>query len=191
MPILIKLSSSGVDLLSLRVNTIDCIQRSQRISNGKYRRVQLQLRLVDGLLTKSDRPVILPTLRTLIVAEMYNIAHFGTDKVYQLLKDRCYWPTMYNYIKIFSQGCETCQKTTCDSSPPKAPLAPMYIPHAPMQFVSIDIAYLPKYHQGYHYILLIGDVFSKFISVVPLKQGFPMGSRWTTRGLQRDVRGST
>ena len=127
------------------------------------------MKLVDGLLTKSGRPVIPPTLRRLIVTEMQNIAHFGTDKVYQLLKDRYYWPNMYNYIKVFSQGCETCQQPKCDSSPPKAPLSPMYIPHAPMQFVSIDIAYLPKDHQGYQYILLIGGVFSKFVSAVPLK----------------------
>jgi len=151
-------------------NTIDCIQRSQPLSNGKYKRVQLQLRLVDGLLTKSGRPVIPPSLRKLIVTEMHNVAHFGTDKGYQLLKDRYYWPNMYNYIKAFSKGCETCQKTKCDSSPPKAPLVPMYIPQAPMQFVAIDIAFLPKDQQGYQYILLIGDIFSKFVSAVPLRE---------------------
>ena len=126
------------------VSAFDCIQRSQPLSNGKYKRVQLQLRLVGGLLTKSGRPVIPPSLRKLIVTKMHNVAHFGTDKVYQLLKDRYYWPNMYNYIKAFSEGCETCQKTKCDSSPPKAPLVPMYIPQAPMQFVAIDIAFLPK-----------------------------------------------
>ena len=38
-----------------------------------------------------------------------------------------------------------------------------------MQFISIDIAYLPKDNGGYQYMLLIGDVFSKFITGVPLK----------------------
>ena len=151
-------------------NTIDCIQRSWPLLNGKYKRVQLQLRLIDGLLTKSGRPVIPPSLRKIVVTEIHNVAHFGTDKVYQLLKDRYYWPNMYNYIKAFSKGCETCQKTKCDSSPPKAPLVPMYIPQAPTQFVAIDFAFLPKDQQGYQYMLLIGDVFSKFISAIPLKE---------------------
>ena len=133
------------------------------------KRIQLQLRIEDGVLTKSGRPVIPPSLRKLIVTEIHNLAHFGTDKVYALLKDRYYWPSMYNYIKVFSKGCETCQKTKSDTSPPKAPLVQMYIPQAPMEFVSIDIAYLPKDTNGYQYILLIGDVFSKFINAVPLK----------------------
>ena len=44
----------------------------------------------------------------------------------------------------------------------------MFIPNAPMQLVSIDIAYIPKDAQGFQYMLLIGDVFSKFVTV-PLK----------------------
>eukprot|EP00794_Sanderia_malayensis_P011538 gene11536-biopygen9207 len=45
----------------------------------------------------------------------------------------------------------------------------MFVPHSPMQFVSLDIGYLPKDANGYQYILLIGDVFSKFINAIPLK----------------------
>ena len=82
---------------------------------------------------------------------------------------------MYNYIRQFSLGCETCQQTKCDTRPPKAPLIPMFIPNAPMQLISLDIAYLPKDMNGYQYILLIGDVFSKYIQAVPLKdQTAPM-----------------
>ncbi len=146
-----------------------CVLNGEKISKGKLKRVQLQLRVCDGVLTKSGRPIIPPSLRKLIVTEYHNIAHFGTDKVYSLLKDRYYWPSMYNYVKSFSQGCETCQKTKCATSPPKAPLVPMFIPNAPMQFLSIDIAYLPKDNNGYQYILLIGDIFSKFVQAVPLK----------------------
>ena len=89
-------------------------------------------------------------------------------EVYSLLKDRSYWPNMYAYIRSFISSCETCQRTKCDTAPPKAPLVEMFIPSA-MQFMSIDIAYLPKDNSGYQYILLIGDIFSKFISAVPLK----------------------
>ena len=146
-----------------------CVLNGEKISKGKLKRVQLQLHVCDGILTKSGRPIIPPSLRKLIVTEYHNIAHFGTDKVYSLLKDRYYWPSMYNYIKLFSQGCEACQKTKCTTSPPKAPLVPMFIPNAPMQLLSIDIAYLPKDNNGYQYLLLIGDIFSKFVHAVPLK----------------------
>ena len=45
----------------------------------------------------------------------------------------------------------------------------MFVPNAPMQLISIDIGYLPKDNHGYQYILLIGDIFSKFVQIVPLK----------------------
>ena len=38
-----------------------------------------------------------------------------------------------------------------------------------MQFLSLDIGYLPKDASCYQYILLIGDVFSKYIDAIPLK----------------------
>ena len=45
----------------------------------------------------------------------------------------------------------------------------MAIPEAPMQFIAIDIAFMPKGNHGFQYFLLIGDVFSKYIEAVPLK----------------------
>eukprot|EP00795_Rhopilema_esculentum_P006977 gene6977-biopygen8406 len=39
--------------------------------------------------------------------------------------------------------------TKCDTSPPKAPLLPMLIPDAPMQFIAIDVSYMPKTNEGY------------------------------------------
>lgn len=76
---------------------------------------------------------------------------------------------MYNYIKSFSQACETCQKTKCDTSPPRAPFIQMFLHKAPKQFAALDIAYMPLDNHGYKYILLIGDIFSKFITAVPQK----------------------
>lgn len=57
--------------------------------HGRLSRVQKQLRMQEGLLTKSGRSVIPPSLRKLIVAEYHSIAHFGVEKVYALLKARC------------------------------------------------------------------------------------------------------
>ena len=148
---------------------IQCIHDGKPIATGRLKRVQHQLRIEKGILTKSGRPVLPPSLRTMVVAEYHNAAHFGIDKMYSLLKTRFYWPNMYNYIRQFTLGCETCQQTKCDTRPPKAPLIPMFIPSAPMQFISLDIAYVPKDMNGYQYILLIGDVFSKYIQAVPLK----------------------
>ena len=139
------------------------------ICRGRFKRVQQQLDIENGILTKSECPEIPPTLRKVLVSEYHNGAHLGIDKVYSLIKAHFYWPNMHSYIKTFVSHCDTCQRTKCDTHPPKAPMVKMFIPCIPMQFISIDITYLPKDSKGYQYILLIGDIFSKFISAVPLK----------------------
>ena len=141
-------------------STKDVIQSSRKVTIGRLKRVQHQLRIIDGVLTKSGQPVLPPTLRKLIVTEYHNISHFGTDKVYALLKEHFYWPNMYQYVKTFTAGCQTFQKSKCATNPPKAPLLQMFVPNAPMQLVSLDITYLPKDANGYQYMLLIGNTFS-------------------------------
>ena len=76
---------------------------------------------------------------------------------------------MYQYVKSFNAGCQTCQKSKCVPNLPKAPLLHMFVPQAPMQLVSLDIAYFPKDTNGYQYMLLIGDNVSKVIQAAPLK----------------------
>ena len=38
-----------------------------------------------------------------------------------------------------------------------------------MQFISLDIAYMPNNNDGFKYMLLIGDMFSKYIQGIPLR----------------------
>ena len=145
------------------------IQNGDCIVEGRFKRVQNQLRIENGILTKSGRPIVPASLRKFIVNKMHQSSHFGTDKTYGLVKDRFFWPNMYSFVRNFVSHCLICQQTKCNSFPPKAPLLPMASPEAPMQFISIDIAFMPKDHHGFQYFLLIGDIFSKYIHAVPLK----------------------
>ena len=147
----------------------ECVVNGVHINEGRLKRVQSQLRVEDGILTKSGRPVVPASLRKFVTSHIHDTGHWGPEKTYALLKERFYWPNMYNYTVNFVSYCETCQQTKCDTHPPKAPLIPMVIPEAPMQFVSIDIAYMPTDKDGYKYILLAGDIFSKYIHAIPLR----------------------
>ena len=73
---------------------------------------------------------------------------------------------MYTYVANFIACCEICSKCKTENHPPKAPLLPIHEPEAPMEFISLDIGYMPQDVDGY--ILLIGDLFSKYIEVIPL-----------------------
>jgi hypothetical protein len=150
-------------------NAKDCIQQGVALTKGRLKIVQKQLRIKNDILTKSGRLIIPASLRVHILEKVHGVAHFGVDKTYALLKDRFYWPSMYGCTKVFVEACTDCQKTKCLSLPPKAPLVPMWIPTKPMEFVAMDIAHMPADSKGYQYFLLIGDIFSKYIQAVALK----------------------
>ena len=77
---------------------------------------------------------------------------------------------MYRYVKNHISSCDICQRCKPSIRPPKAPLLPMHEPEYPMQFITIDIGYMVKDEDGFKYILLTGDLFSKFIHAVPLRE---------------------
>ena len=147
----------------------ECVTSHTKITEGRLKRVQSQLRVEDGVLTKSGRPVVPAPLRNFVTSHLHNTGHWGVDKTYALLKDRFFWPSMFNYTTNFVNSCKTCQQTKCDTHPPRAPIIPLAVPEAPMRFVSIDIAYMPPDSDGYKYILLAGDIFSKYIQAIPLR----------------------
>ena len=148
-----------------------CVANNQRIAQGRLKRVQNQLRIdTDGILRKSGRTVVPASLRPFVLEEIHNTTHFGVEKTYSLLQKRFYWPSMFKCTQIFIERCGTCQKAKCLTNPPKAPLLPMVIPAKPMEFVAIDIAQMPKDNDGYQYFLLVGDIFSKYINALPLRE---------------------
>ena len=149
------------------------LQESNTVTKGRLKRVRKQLRFENGILTKSGRPIIPSNMYDVISEEFHTIgttnAHFGLDKTYELIKSRVYWPNMYGYLQNFIASCKTCQQCKADTVQPKAPLVPLIVPDRPVDFISMDIAYMMEDPEGFKYILLVGCVFSKFIMAIPLK----------------------
>ena len=66
------------------------IETGEKITKGRLKRIQKQLRVEDGLLKKSSRLVVPASLRTYNLGEVHNPNHFGGDKTYALLQSRFY-----------------------------------------------------------------------------------------------------
>ena len=64
------------------------ISNGLEITTGRLKRVRKQLRVENDMLTKSGRLVLSPSLHKFVVAEIHNIAHYGIEKTFSLLKDR-------------------------------------------------------------------------------------------------------
>ena len=148
--------------------TIRNLENDEPVTMGRLKRVAKQLRVEDGILTKSGRPVVPPTLRNYVTTKIHDIAHFGCHKLYEQLKERFYWPNMSKYATLYTSNCETCQKCKTENKPPKAPLTPLHVATRPMEFICIDIQHMPSDDCNYKYVLLIGDIFSKYIDAIPM-----------------------
>ena len=147
----------------------DKVESGVKIDKGRFRHVQKQLRVEDGILMKSGRQVVPPNLRRFITEQLHDAAHSGSGKLYETIQKKFYWPNLYRYVQNHVSACEVCQKCKPSTKPPRAPLLPIQEPEYPMQFITLDIAWMVKDEEGYQYILLIGDLFSKYVTAVPLK----------------------
>ena len=143
------------------------------VKAGRLKRVSKQLRIEGDILTKSGRPVIPTSMYKCVIGEFHRVgdikSHFGVEKTYDVLKTRFYWPNMFETVRNQLAGCQLCQQCKANPKEPKAPLVPLITPSRPMDFISIDIAYMEPDDEGFRYVLLIGCVFSKFIDAVPLR----------------------
>ena len=110
---------------------------------GQLKRVAKQLRIEHGILTKNGRPILPPSLRHFVISEVHRLGHYSIEKLYNLLKQRFYWPKMYHYFSCHVSQCTVCNQSKVDSTTPKAPLVQICEPQAPLEFICIDVAHLP------------------------------------------------
>ena len=101
--------------------------------------VQKQLRVEDGILTKSGRQVVPPSLRKFVTEQLHGDGHSGCEKLYDKIQKRFYWPNLYRYIQNHLAHCEVCQRCKPSTKPPKAPLLPIQEPEFPVHHVRYRI----------------------------------------------------
>lgn len=137
---------------------------------------KLPYQLYNGLLFYTDRigksRVMIPTqIAYQLIQEVHEeFGHSGASKVYQLLKVDCQISHMYKTIKRITQSCDLCQKSKIYNQRTRGPLI-SNIPAGPREMVSLDlIGPLPAGQLGAKYILVILDIFSKYIQIYPLRK---------------------
>jgi len=102
------------------------------------------------------------------VHEQYG--HSGATKVYQILKQNCQLSHMFHTIKRITQSCDICQKSKVYNQMTRGPLL-SNLPTGPRELISLDlIGPLPTGQLGAKYILVIIDVFSKYLQTYPLRK---------------------
>ena len=82
-------------------------------------------------------------------------AHLETDKMFEKIRSRYFWPQMYQHIKEYVQTCDTCQKRGKYRTP--GPLQPISV-ESPFHRIGLDfVGPLPITSHQNKYIIVATD----------------------------------
>jgi len=96
-------------------------------------------------------------------------AHLGSDRTLSQLKQEYYWPGMRRDIITWYRQCTQCARGRGPPNRPHGALQKVTVGE-PLDIVAVDIlSGLPTTPEGYQYILVITDYFTKWSEAYPLK----------------------
>ena len=97
-------------------------------------------------------------------------AHFGFKKILRIIKRGLYCKTLAREHRRVIAKCKTCQATKYPNRSYQGPME-CIIPTSICDLYAIDLfGPLPKVSRGNKFILVIVDVFSKFVQVYPINK---------------------
>ena len=100
--------------------------------------------------------------------DMKYTGHSGTKKMYNSALRRFWWPGMYTSFENYVASCPTCLQAN-KGHYPRIFLKPLPIPNCVFETIHLDLLSISTPSNGYKYMLVIIDGFSKFIAVKCLK----------------------
>ena len=137
-----------------------------KIDNETLWRVSDELddKVVQYVVPKTERTNVIESQHTSITS-----GHFKFDKTLERVKSRFFWPKYYSDVKKFIQECIMCQRTSNPLRNTKVPLKPI-LSNKPLEILTTDIlGPLKVSKNGYKYILVIIDHFTKWLELYGMK----------------------
>lgn len=108
-----------------------------------------------------------------LIESSHNIAHLGYEKTLKTLKEKYYWPKMASDIKKFCKECLACKTSKGINVNPTPPMGSQKkFCDYPWQFITLDYVgpFPPSGKARCTCLLVVTDVFTKFVMVQPFKQ---------------------
>ena len=150
----------------------------QKLQTNGSNRKQGEYLLKEGLLMRqqggsggSRTQLVVPvTLRQMVLEELHDKSgHLGIHKTLEKVKERFFWEGCEQDVRNIVQQCERCQKRTNPVPTQHAPIGTIESNH-PFEKLSWDImGPLPAAASGCRYVLVVTDLFTKWVEAFPLK----------------------
>lgn len=127
-----------------------------------YRKIECNGLIVNQL--------VLPvSLQKLILCELHDkTGHQGVERTEGLIRHRCFWLTLHNDVVSYVSKCERCSIAKEGFPKTKSRMCHL-LASKPLDIIAIDFTILEMSRGGYENVLVITDVFSKFVQAIPTK----------------------
>ncbi len=140
-----------------------CLELQDGLLVRRLENVDANSVVYQAIVPRKTRRIILNSCHDLKTS-----GHLGVSKTISKVKQKFYWPGVQTDVRSYVAGCETCSKR---KGPIPRKRAPMKIVRSgyPFERIAIDIlGELPQTANGYKYILVISDYFTKWTEALPL-----------------------
>jgi hypothetical protein len=117
--------------------------------------------------------VIPEELRSKVLAECHDSAiggHFGVDKTWNRVRQLYYFPRMKQVIRNYISKCSMCLAHKPVLAKPAGLMGAQRKCSKPWEVISADLmGPFPRSSSGFKYLLVVTDLFSKYVYVQPLR----------------------
>ena len=96
--------------------------------------------------------------------------NFGIQRTYEAVRKDFYWPSMRKDVEEFVKSCIICQKIKSSKQKVFGKLMPLPIPSGPWKSLGMDFVVKLPVSNGYDYILVVADRFSKLSHLIPCRE---------------------
>ena len=96
--------------------------------------------------------------------------HLGTEKTFERIRLRYYWPSYYLDVNNWCESCEECLTRNGKAYKSKAPLINIPVQGRPFEEIAIDFLEIkPPTSRRNRYIIVVQNYFTKWIDGYPMK----------------------
>ena len=109
------------------------------------------------------------SLKSLVLSQLHNATgHQGKERTLGLVRSRFYWPSLHSDVVKWCEDCDRC--FTAKESLPRIRTRMCHIlASKPQEIVAMDFTLLEKSTSGLEDVLVVTDVFSKYVMAVPTR----------------------
>ena len=172
-PVLLKMKEGvrpGSDELALYSSSIRTLFR--RWDDLEVTNELLYIRVKDPVTSTMVPRLVAPEeMRNRILKMLHDerpAGHLGRDKTLAKIKQHAYWPGMAEDVATWVRSCDSCARRKPGPGRGKCPMGHKNV-GIPFERVAIDImGPLTQSHDGYLYIMVVEDYFSKWVEAYSL-----------------------